>query len=118
MCQFVAERGGSKAECRQRNVQDKKNNLEDLLRKAAHESREAANAIMKRRIRQRLHKKLGCVLSKTDFSMAMQRLKVLEAELETANKDFHSADVPVWNTFIRFKMPAPQTSQRRCRSVG
>ena len=40
---------GSKAEGRRRNVQEKKSNLEDLLKKAANESRAATNAIMKRR---------------------------------------------------------------------
>ena len=42
-----------------------------------------------RRIRQRLHKKLGGVLSKSEFSDAMECFKILEAQLVWKNEDEH-----------------------------
>eukprot|EP00435_Cladocopium_sp_Y103_P015150 s1275_g3.t1 len=74
--------GGSKAEARRRNVQEKKLKLEEMLQTAAAASKAASTATMKRRIRQRLHKKLGSVFSKKDFAVAMERFKLLEAEDE------------------------------------
>ena len=42
-----------------------------------------------RRIRQRLHKTLGGVLSKSEFSDAMECFKILEAQLVWKNEDEH-----------------------------
>ncbi|CAL1168294.1 unnamed protein product [Cladocopium goreaui] len=70
--------GGSKAEARRRNVQEKKFKLEEMLQTAAAATKAASTTTMKRRIRQRLHKKLGTVLSKKDFASAMERFKLLE----------------------------------------
>ena len=50
--------------------QEKKSNLEEVLRNAALASQAAPTNTMKRRIRQRLHKKLGCVLSKKERRLA------------------------------------------------
>eukprot|EP00913_Durusdinium_trenchii_P014324 g13438.t1 len=47
--------------------------VEELLRTAVAATAEAPNRAVKRRVRQRLHKKLGAVLNKEEFDRAMER---------------------------------------------
>eukprot|EP00439_Symbiodinium_sp_Y106_P077748 s73_g16.t1 len=53
-------------------------NIEEILATAAVASAEAPNRAVKRRVRQRLHKKLGSLLSAEDFDRAMDRFKDME----------------------------------------
>eukprot|EP00435_Cladocopium_sp_Y103_P073371 s126_g43.t1 len=46
---------------------------------------EAPNRALKRRVRQRLHKKLGCMLGQKDFEEAMNRFKLMEEGVAKAN---------------------------------
>eukprot|EP00434_Breviolum_minutum_P037883 symbB.v1.2.033591.t1/scaffold4198.1/size43174/4 len=52
--------------------------LEEMLKRAAAASFEAPNRAMKRRIRQRLHKKLGLLMSGDDFDKAIERFHLME----------------------------------------
>ncbi|CAL1147252.1 unnamed protein product, partial [Cladocopium goreaui] len=54
----------------------------EMLKRAAAASCEAPNRAMKRRIRQRLHKKLGLMVSGNDFDKAIERFHLLEASKE------------------------------------
>mmetsp|Transcript_39091 Transcript_39091/g.72845 ORF Transcript_39091/g.72845 Transcript_39091/m.72845 type:complete len:222 (+) Transcript_39091:58-723(+) len=54
--------------------------LEEILLAAAVTSAEAPNRALKRRVRQRLHKKLGSLLTCEEFGRAMDRFKELEDE--------------------------------------
>ncbi|CAE7219328.1 SCN10A [Symbiodinium sp. CCMP2456] len=54
--------------------------VEEILTSAAAASAEAPNRALKRRVRQRLHKKLGSMLSSEEFEKAIDRYKVLEEE--------------------------------------
>ncbi|CAL1171313.1 unnamed protein product [Cladocopium goreaui] len=114
------ESGGSKAEARRRNVQEKKLKLEEMLQTAAAASKAASTTTLKRRIRQRLHKKLGSVFSKKDFALAMERFKLLEAEDEDREpmpfepEALLSGNLPVRFTFIHFSTPA---RRKRSHSV-
>mmetsp|Transcript_18399 Transcript_18399/g.31278 ORF Transcript_18399/g.31278 Transcript_18399/m.31278 type:complete len:163 (-) Transcript_18399:26-514(-) len=56
--------------------------VEEMLKRAAAASFEAPNRAMKRRIRQRLHKKLGLMVSGEDFDKAIERFHILEASKE------------------------------------
>lgn len=56
--------------------------VEEMLKRAAAASCEAPNRAMKRRIRQRLHKKLGLMVSGNDFDKAIERFHLLEASKE------------------------------------
>eukprot|EP00438_Fugacium_kawagutii_P001792 Skav235971 [mRNA] locus=scaffold592:178206:185890:- [translate_table: standard] len=112
--------GGSKAEARRRNVQEKKSKLDEMLKSAAAASKAASTTTMKRRIRQRLHKKLGSVFSKKDFALAMERFKELEEADEpeesgaSETQGLLSAELPVRFTFIHFSAP---TRRKRSHSV-
>mmetsp|Transcript_73483 Transcript_73483/g.121284 ORF Transcript_73483/g.121284 Transcript_73483/m.121284 type:complete len:142 (-) Transcript_73483:147-572(-) len=112
---------GSKAEARRRNAQEKKLKLEEMLQRAAAASKAAATTTMKRRIRQRLHKKLGTALSKKEFAAAIERFKLLEAEDEDrepkpveSGEALLSGNLPVRFTFIHFSTPA---RRKRSHSV-
>mmetsp|Transcript_80997 Transcript_80997/g.99219 ORF Transcript_80997/g.99219 Transcript_80997/m.99219 type:complete len:188 (-) Transcript_80997:115-678(-) len=52
--------------------------VDEILTQAIRAGQEASNRAMKRRVRQRLHKKLGTMLSKEDFDAAMERFKIME----------------------------------------
>ncbi|CAL1137603.1 unnamed protein product [Cladocopium goreaui] len=52
--------------------------VDEILAQAIRSGQEASNRAMKRRVRQRLHKKLGTLLSKEDFEAAMERFKIME----------------------------------------
>lgn len=52
--------------------------VEEILASAAQASHEAPNRALKRRVRQRLHKKLGSMLPCEEFGQAMERFKVME----------------------------------------
>eukprot|EP00434_Breviolum_minutum_P033956 symbB.v1.2.030048.t1/scaffold3346.1/size69245/3 len=52
--------------------------IDEILTQAIRAGEEASNRAMKRRVRQRLHKKLGSMLSKEDFEAAMERFKLME----------------------------------------
>ncbi|CAE7258303.1 SCN10A [Symbiodinium necroappetens] len=54
--------------------------VEEILTSAAAASAEAPNRALKRRVRQRLHKKLGSMLTSEEFEKAIDRYKVLEEE--------------------------------------
>ncbi|CAJ1447140.1 unnamed protein product [Effrenium voratum] len=56
--------------------------VEDMLTRAAAASSEAPNRGMKRRIRQRLHKKLGLMMAGEEFEKAVERFKALEGDGE------------------------------------
>ena len=102
-------------------MKEKKSNLEEMLKTAAAASKAASTATMKRRIRQRLHKKLGSVFSKKDFALAMERFKLLEEAEEEAqpesmepNYAVFSGNIPVLFTFVHFRAT---TSRKRSQSV-
>ncbi|CAL1171312.1 unnamed protein product [Cladocopium goreaui] len=85
----------------------------EMLQTAAAASKAASTTTLKRRIRQRLHKKLGGVFSKKDFALAMERFKLLEAEDEDREPmpfepeaALLSGSLPVRFTFIHFSTPA------------
>eukprot|EP00913_Durusdinium_trenchii_P027963 g26219.t1 len=52
--------------------------VSSLLMAAAKSSAEAPSRALKRRVRQRLHKKLGCMLGQKDFEKAMNQFKMME----------------------------------------
>ncbi|CAE7830267.1 SCN10A [Symbiodinium sp. CCMP2592] len=54
--------------------------VEEILASAAAASAEAPNRALKRRVRQRLHKKLGSMLTSEEFEKAIDRYQVLEEE--------------------------------------
>lgn len=58
--------------------------VEEILANAAQASLEAPNRALKRRVRQRLHKKLGSMLTCEEFGNAMERFKVMEANNEAS----------------------------------
>lgn len=59
-------------------AQDAQVSVDEILVQAVLASAEASNRAMKRRVRQRLHKKLGGMLSKEEFDVAMERFKEME----------------------------------------
>ncbi|CAE7830286.1 unnamed protein product [Symbiodinium sp. CCMP2592] len=56
--------------------------LEELLTSAAEAARAAPNRAAKRRVRQRLHKKLGAMLTIEEFEQAMDRFQVMVEDAE------------------------------------
>jgi len=54
--------------------------VEEILTSAAAASAEAPNRALKRRVRQRLHKKLGSMLTAEEFEKAMNRYSAMEEE--------------------------------------
>eukprot|EP00438_Fugacium_kawagutii_P003579 Skav221587 [mRNA] locus=scaffold1698:136364:140038:+ [translate_table: standard] len=52
--------------------------VQKLLRDSLSALMEAPNRALKRRVRQRLHKKLGCMLGQKDFEEAMNLFKSME----------------------------------------
>jgi len=54
--------------------------VEEILTSAAAASAEAPNRALKRRVRQRLHKKLGSMLTAEEFEKAMDRYSAMEEE--------------------------------------
>jgi len=75
--------------------------VEEILQNAAQASLEAPNRALKRRVRQRLHKKLGSMLTCEEFGRAMERYKEMEASNEASTTPT-PASSPVVAT------PAPQ----------
>ncbi|CAE7731368.1 Dmxl2 [Symbiodinium pilosum] len=72
---------------RQNSLQEATDTLVDeLLRTAVAATAEAPNRAVKRRVRQRLHKKLGAVLNKQEFEVAMERFHVA-AEAQRVRQD-------------------------------
>jgi len=76
--------------------------VEEILQNAAQASLEAPNRALKRRVRQRLHKKLGSMLTCEEFGRAMERYKEMEASNEASTAPTPAASSPVVST------PAPQ----------
>jgi len=60
--------------------------VDELLRTAVAATAEAPNRAVKRRVRQRLHKKLGAVLNKQEFEVAMERFHAA-AEAQRVRQD-------------------------------
>lgn len=56
--------------------------VHELLSQALQASQTAPNRAVKRRVRQRLHKKLGAICNKEEFDEAMEQFKVMELQLE------------------------------------
>lgn len=56
--------------------------VHELLVQALQASQTAPNRAVKRRVRQRLHKKLGAISNKEEFDEAMEQFKVMETQLE------------------------------------
>jgi len=56
--------------------------VHELLIQALAASQSAPNRAVKRRVRQRLHKKLGAVCNKEEFEDAMEQFKVMELQQE------------------------------------
>jgi len=56
--------------------------VHELLVQALQASQTAPNRAVKRRVRQRLHKKLGAICNKEEFDEAMEQFKVMETQLE------------------------------------
>jgi len=54
--------------------------VEEMLEAAVIATAEASNRAIKRRVRQRLHKKLGSMLKPEEFDAAMERFKIMEAQ--------------------------------------
>lgn len=59
--------------------------VQKLLSESLNALVEAPNRALKRRVRQRLHKKLGCMLGQNDFEEAMNRFKRMEEGVAKAN---------------------------------
>jgi len=117
-------------------IRVKRSNVEKLIAAAVEATQEASNSSsLKRRIRQRLHKKLGSILSKKDFAAAMDKFKQMTDDVSPTNtpqtsnsedeakhtepsssKDTRSEfPLPVERTFIHFQIYP--TCQRRSSSV-
>ncbi|CAK9056541.1 DmX-like protein 2 [Durusdinium trenchii] len=87
--------------------------VEELLRTAVAATAEAPNRAVKRRVRQRLHKKLGAVLNKEEFDRAMERFhdaveaqRLQQEENLRAQKRGNLAAQPVVNRAAAVK-PSP-----------
>eukprot|EP00439_Symbiodinium_sp_Y106_P002116 s2325_g1.t1 len=77
-----SERGSRRAEERQGTLAALVEGQElELLQAAAEAFHGAPNRAVKRRIRQRLHKKLGTMLNREQFEKAMDRFCTLESTL-------------------------------------
>ncbi|CAE7480409.1 unnamed protein product [Symbiodinium sp. CCMP2456] len=57
-----------------------RNSVDELLMTAARESANAPNRALKRRVRQRLHKKLGAILTLEEFESAKERFRAMEEQ--------------------------------------
>mmetsp|Transcript_68308 Transcript_68308/g.162880 ORF Transcript_68308/g.162880 Transcript_68308/m.162880 type:complete len:189 (+) Transcript_68308:51-617(+) len=57
-----------------------RSSVDELLMTAARESANAPNRALKRRVRQRLHKKLGAILTLEEFERAKERFRAMEEE--------------------------------------
>ncbi|CAE7803026.1 KIDINS220 [Symbiodinium necroappetens] len=82
-------------------IRVKRANVEKLIAAAVEATQETSNnSSLKRRIRQRLHKKLGSILSKKDFAAAMDKHGAQEFSsiMQELNRGTNSADAA---------MPAP-----------
>eukprot|EP00437_Effrenium_voratum_P004193 CAMPEP_0181425510 /NCGR_PEP_ID=MMETSP1110-20121109/15194_1 /TAXON_ID=174948 /ORGANISM="Symbiodinium sp., Strain CCMP421" /LENGTH=148 /DNA_ID=CAMNT_0023548695 /DNA_START=155 /DNA_END=601 /DNA_ORIENTATION=- len=110
-------------------IRVKRANVEKLIAAAVEATQETSNnSSLKRRIRQRLHKKLGSILSKKDFAAAMDKFKQMtdeqtsnseddakHAETASSNDTRSAFPLPVERTFIHFQIYP--TCQRRSSSV-
>mmetsp|Transcript_11081 Transcript_11081/g.13402 ORF Transcript_11081/g.13402 Transcript_11081/m.13402 type:complete len:199 (-) Transcript_11081:54-650(-) len=81
--------------------------VEEILANAAQASLEAPNRALKRRVRQRLHKKLGSMLTCEEFGSAMERFKDMEAKNEAGATSPTTHTVPVLTS-----TPPPQPVQQ------
>eukprot|EP00438_Fugacium_kawagutii_P003595 Skav221603 [mRNA] locus=scaffold1698:665568:674136:+ [translate_table: standard] len=90
--------------------------VEEILANAAQASLEAPNRALKRRVRQRLHKKLGSMLTCEEFGSAMERFKDMEAKNEAGATSPTTHTVPVL-TSTPPPQPVQQATWECCRFV-
>lgn len=89
--------------------------VHELLVQALQASQTAPNRAVKRRVRQRLHKKLGAICNKEEFDQAMEQFKVMETQLEkpkrrkneTKGTSARAKDLPL-APITALQKPAPQ----------
>eukprot|EP00439_Symbiodinium_sp_Y106_P023547 s5736_g2.t2 len=74
--------------------------LEELLTSAAEAARAAPNRAAKRRVRQRLHKKLGAMLTIEEFEQTMDRYQAMVEDAQA-----QSQDMAFWMTQMEVTQP-------------
>ncbi|OLP78491.1 hypothetical protein AK812_SmicGene41324 [Symbiodinium microadriaticum] len=116
--------------CTRANHEAEAQAKKELLQAAAEAFHGAPNRAVKRRIRQRLHKKLGTILNREQFEKAMDRFWTLEEEHEVIEEVIEvgytgctweralseKVELPVVRTFIQFDT-CPREHLRRSKSV-
>lgn len=85
MCDYVAPTSSVTSA----NPKASRSSVDELLMTAARESANAPNRALKRRVRQRLHKKLGAILTLEEFERAKERFRSME-EQQSGRLTWHS----------------------------
>mmetsp|Transcript_47988 Transcript_47988/g.112116 ORF Transcript_47988/g.112116 Transcript_47988/m.112116 type:complete len:195 (+) Transcript_47988:74-658(+) len=78
----------------QNNPKASRASVDELLMTAARESANAPNRALKRRVRQRLHKKLGAILTLEEFESAKDRFRAMEEQQSGRGTGISSSSLP------------------------